>query len=212
MIARSVITAVERGAVVDLWSLKPAELTAEQLAGPLSRINRFNGRTPVPWSVAAHSLVVMGLVEAQGGSEMAQAAGLLHDGHEAFLGDWTTPAVQFAGQQSLPVGPSVVRSCIDQAKKCVDDAIARAWGVEFTPNITLTRIADQAALEAEMIHFLDWQGPVVTEPALLAQAMACLTLCHELTEHQTAKEVWMEALEGFVTIGVLTDPGATLAA
>ena len=46
----------------DLADLKPADLMPDPLADALAKINRFNGRTPAPWPVAAHSVVVSRIV------------------------------------------------------------------------------------------------------------------------------------------------------
>lgn len=58
----------------------------------LARINRFNGQTRVPYSVAQHSVNVSYLVP----KNQALAA-LWHDAAEAFTGDVTTPMKQMLG-------------------------------------------------------------------------------------------------------------------
>ena len=45
-----------RAGTIDLADLQPAAMTAEILGDTLSKINRFGGRTPEPWSVAAQGL------------------------------------------------------------------------------------------------------------------------------------------------------------
>lgn len=60
----------------------------------LAQINRFTGHARRPYSVAEHSLLVLDIVQ----TLMAPAcvhlrlAALLHDAHEAYVGDVSTPA------------------------------------------------------------------------------------------------------------------------
>lgn len=58
----------------------------EVIATSLSQINRWNGHTNVPYSVAQHSLLVSSLVP----EEFAFEA-LLHDAAEAYVGDCPKP-------------------------------------------------------------------------------------------------------------------------
>ena len=61
------------------------------VAHSLSLINRFNGHTCRPYSVAEHSLLVCELVEQAGHGVHAQLAALMHDAHEYVVGDVATP-------------------------------------------------------------------------------------------------------------------------
>jgi hypothetical protein len=77
------------GAVRDLENLDEHAITVEGIAGALSRINRFNGQTPYPYSVAQHSVLVSHLVPRTQALEA-----LFHDAAEAFIGDlskWIKP-------------------------------------------------------------------------------------------------------------------------
>jgi hypothetical protein len=66
----------------DLAALTDADVSAARIADTLSKINRFNGRTRQPWSVAEHSVLVEALCPID-----LKGWGLLHDAHEAFIGD-----------------------------------------------------------------------------------------------------------------------------
>lgn len=57
-----------------------------QIATALGHINRFNGNTIRPYSVAEHSIRVSQLVEPR-----HKLAALLHDAGEAFVGDIVSP-------------------------------------------------------------------------------------------------------------------------
>lgn len=70
----------------------------EYLVRAICRINRFGGHTETPYSVGAHSLLVVRLVVELYGREMDKSSVaelalmcLLHDVHEAIVGDMPTP-------------------------------------------------------------------------------------------------------------------------
>ena len=78
---------------LDLTAPAPGAITAADVSHALSLINRWCGHTARPYSVAEHSLLVAEIVERElGGDVHAQLAALLHDAHEAFIGDISTPA------------------------------------------------------------------------------------------------------------------------
>ena len=63
----------------------------DTIAMALSGINRFCAHTVRPISVAEHSLLVCNILADQGYSHLVQLAGLLHDAHEAYIGDVSSP-------------------------------------------------------------------------------------------------------------------------
>lgn len=63
----------------------------EEIAHSLAIINRFTGHTSRPYSVAEHSLLVSRIAASEGASPVAQLAALLHDAHEAYIGDLASP-------------------------------------------------------------------------------------------------------------------------
>lgn len=69
----------------------------EDIAHHLALINRFNGATNRPYSVAEHSLLVADLAAAEGASPAVQLAALMHDAHEAYCGDVTSPVQRMLG-------------------------------------------------------------------------------------------------------------------
>jgi 5'-deoxynucleotidase YfbR-like HD superfamily hydrolase len=85
---------VASGAVVDLAALEPdlTDVTLEDVAHSLSRLPRFLGHTrgDTPYSVAQHSCLVMALLD-DGATRPLEQAAILHDAHEALMGDIPTP-------------------------------------------------------------------------------------------------------------------------
>lgn len=88
-------TMTHGGASVPL-TRRPAasDLSILDIAHHLSIINRWAGATVRPISVAEHSLLVVEILERECAIHQPAVlmAGLLHDAHEAYLGDITTPA------------------------------------------------------------------------------------------------------------------------
>lgn len=82
------------GRAVDLLDTKPEQIYAEDLAVQLARIPRWNGATvgrpSEIYPVAMHSILVSMLLPADSPSALKLAA-LLHDAHEAYIGDMPSP-------------------------------------------------------------------------------------------------------------------------
>ena len=85
------------GAEVDLDCVTPDDVDLDVVFHALSNTCRFNGHTPVFYSVLAHSILVASMAEDAVGYEdyrgkyVAALQGLLHDGGEAFYGDHSSP-------------------------------------------------------------------------------------------------------------------------
>jgi len=114
------------GSVLDLARPSPAEVDFRDFAGRLSRIARFNGVPQVgAYSVAQHSLHGAQALLAEGAGEMMAALFLLHDAHEALIGDLPTP---FQHLLEAVHGPGV-RDSIGKIKTAWDEAIYEAAGL-----------------------------------------------------------------------------------
>ncbi|MES2888672.1 MAG: hypothetical protein V4739_11745 [Pseudomonadota bacterium] len=72
--------------------------TLHEIAHALSQINRFTGHCTRPYSVAEHSLLVSDLAERAGATPIVQLAALMHDAHEAYTGDVSSPVKWAVGQ------------------------------------------------------------------------------------------------------------------
>jgi hypothetical protein len=71
------------GKVINLIDPDPSLIDIEDIAHHLALINRYNGATRVPYSVAQHSVYVAQIT--------GNLEGLLHDAKEYAIGDMTTP-------------------------------------------------------------------------------------------------------------------------
>lgn len=81
----------------------PAVVVLEDLAHALAAEVRYTGHTPFPYSVAQHSVLVAGRVDALGAERRIVAAALLHDAAEAYLKDIPSPLKPFLSVPELGI-------------------------------------------------------------------------------------------------------------
>lgn len=94
--SRAILTA--NGRNFDLQYGNQADVTMADIAHALAQINRFTGHCRRPYSVAEHSLLVAEIIERLlSPSVSARLAGLMHDAHEAYIGDLSSPAKLVVG-------------------------------------------------------------------------------------------------------------------
>ncbi|MDR5655225.1 hypothetical protein [Ruixingdingia sedimenti] len=185
---------------IDLADIRPADLTAEILGDTLAKLNRFGGRTREPWSVAAHSVLVERLCLPDLGPW-----GLLHDAHEAFLGDFTAPAVELICRAGTR---SAVEHAIRNAKGQLDRIIASAWGTSPRGlNIHLRR-ADLFALQAEAVVFMGVR-PELAHPSdadEVDRAVGLLIEMEAARDWRAARDLWLSRVEHYAGLGRLIPP------
>ena len=87
------------GGMYDLADPASWDGSIDAIAQGLANTCRYGGQVPRFFSVAEHSVLVAYLVAAAGGSNVVQLAGLLHDAHEAFYGDFVRPLKPLLGPQ-----------------------------------------------------------------------------------------------------------------
>jgi len=78
-------------------ALRIREVRIADIAHALSLICRFGGHSAEHYSVAQHSLLVVRILEAMEAPPEALLCGLLHDAHEAYVGDVPTPIKAMLG-------------------------------------------------------------------------------------------------------------------
>lgn len=117
------------------------ELWADDIAWPLARICRFGGRLPkygpmAFYSVADHSVLVALILREFGEPASVQYAGLMHDAHEALMGDIVTPVKRWLAIEEKEA--ALAQAVCERFGVCVDQA---AWSA--------VKVADLAALYIE---------------------------------------------------------------
>lgn len=86
------LMATVSGRMFDVLNPNPAEVSLDEIAHGLSQINRFNGHTRFPYSVAQHAeLCARECLRRYPGMFEAALAVLHHDSAEAYLGDVIRP-------------------------------------------------------------------------------------------------------------------------
>lgn len=150
------------GKKLPLLTPTPADIDFADIAYQLSHINRYSGAAG-RYSVAQHSHVVMDLLPSE-----FKVYGLLHDAHEAYIGDATTPVVE--SLQWIATGPKQAYMVL---KSRLDGAIHAAAGVPWPPPIEVlnaVRYADTVALLTERRDLLakspyPWNTALKAEPS-----------------------------------------------
>lgn len=185
---------------IDLAALRPQDLTAEILGDALAKLNRFGGRTREPWSVAAHSVLVEHLCPPD-----LRPWALLHDAHEAFVGDMTTPSVEYIGQFGR--NPGEILEAITGAKGRIDRAIGRAWGTAVRSMNAALRRADQIACLAEAANLLGVKPARLSasDEDLFDSATAVLGTL-PIGDWRPARDLWLSRVRHYASLGLLALP------
>lgn len=99
------------------YSFDDAKITGpfsveSDIAWPLSALNRFVGHTTRLWNVALHSVAVARTILRVTGDSDAAAAGLMHELHEAVIGDIPTPVAWELGYDRVKQLKHTVQAAI----------------------------------------------------------------------------------------------------
>lgn len=187
------------GGFVDLLDPQPDQIVATDMIVSLSRIPRFNGHSLIFWSVAAHSLLVEELARRAGASAFVRLWALLHDAHEAYMGDLTAPmktAVNDTIDMTLGDSPGDgwVRPLRD-IEQCLQRAIHAHFGIPVwhSAELDVIKLADLQALEIERAQIM---SPCARPWGVLPQ----VTDSPRLEERDTASVVleFSMSLEGLL--------------
>lgn len=86
------ILTLSNGAGIDLTNPRPADIDFSVISEHLAKEKRYNGATPgIEYTVAQHCVIGADQILFDVGDKTLAAYFLLHDAHEAFLKDDTTP-------------------------------------------------------------------------------------------------------------------------
>ena len=131
----------------------------------LARIARFTGHINAgPYSVAQHSVHCCDVVYADTGCPVAASYALLHDAHEAYIGDWSTPlkqAIRHVAYGKDIDDERIVSHTLDCFETRVEEAIHTAAGLPWplSPrNKMIVKDVDHRLLHAERKQLLDGAG------------------------------------------------------
>ncbi|MEY5099132.1 MAG: hypothetical protein RJA36_1851 [Pseudomonadota bacterium] len=146
---------------IDLHYTRPEHMVLADVAHSLAQINRFTGHAQRPYSVAEHSLLVLDIVEHlfAPASVHCRLAALMHDAHEAYIGDISTPLKHTLGETWALVEHRMER------------ALRSAWGLHTAAyeHRDAIKQADLIALATERAQIMPpsptlWQSLVHIQP------------------------------------------------
>lgn len=121
------------------------------IAYSLAGINRCAGHGQVRWAVAVHSVAVARTIELLGGTLDQAAAGLMHDAHEAIIGDIPTPVAR-------AIGLGQVEQLKDDAQLAIENTLRIPRTQRMLNNLAIIKDADLAALHVEKQLFMLPEG------------------------------------------------------
>jgi len=129
---------------LDLRTITAAQVARIDLDAIMS-LRRFSAQTGRFWSVAQHSMSVARVVKDLKGDANAQAWAILHDAHEAYIGDLIRPLLQFLDDAS--------KASIQNLCRTIDTAVAERFRLTLDPHtIELVAKADDIVLAAEILE------------------------------------------------------------
>jgi uncharacterized protein len=137
------------GVAFDLLDPKPEDVKLSDLLVPMSGILRFNAHLARSVNLLQHSKLVFDLV-----GWKAKPYALLHDAHEAYIGDIATPVVKAL------FSPGDLWTPLDTLKQRLDGVLYDAFGMDWPLDEIEAEIteADRMALSIERQAFAD-PGP-----------------------------------------------------
>jgi hypothetical protein len=158
------------GRCVSLSAPTPDQISIDDIALHLSRLPRFLGATRAAYSVAQHSCLVADILHRTlPNSPQLELAGLLHDAHEAFIGDIVTPVGWALGVERLRGGRDADGGAggdpaLDRLKRRMDRAIGASLGLAPASEADrdLIKQADRQAFRAEWRELMP--GPCPGKP------------------------------------------------
>ncbi len=140
---------MQSGKRIDFNCIRADDIDIYDIAHNLANICRFNGACPQHYSVAEHSVIVSKLL-----SDEFKLWGLLHDAHEAYIGDVITPIKEYLGADRLA-----------SLKESLDILIAKKINVIRGPRtICQIKRMDHRITNIEgMLFFDDWQDILIDD-------------------------------------------------
>jgi len=123
------------------------QVRIEDIAHHLSIINRYIGATRKAYSVAEHSTLVVRLMEGDGLHPELCFAGLMHDAHEAYVGDISSPIKLLLGESWRYL------------EDCAQSVVMRRFEVTWDSSVeSLVKRYDLIARRAEAHCLMEGRG------------------------------------------------------
>lgn len=207
--------ATSSGRVWPLLTASAEDVHWPDIARQLARLPRFSGCTDAGvYSVAQHSVAVMRLVD-----PAARGHALLHDAHEAYIGDMITPmkralaiAAAHAAQtlNYLPFhGEGILKASLDAVRNTADAAIHARAGIAMPwqapwPIRKAVGMADRTMLARE-VQWLLPDGPAMDAWAVLDPDLFTIDRGPEIEvlTPDLAEQQFLQALaETFPAVGI----------
>lgn len=133
------ITQLHSGVMFNLNQPDSRLIYIEDIAHALSNLCRYCGHTKTFYSVAQHSVIVSRIASQSTSRAMW---GLLHDAHEAFIGDIPTAVKHALGREA--------EIAIQDLKDKLDEVVLSRFGVHIDPiDAEAVKHADLVALATE---------------------------------------------------------------
>jgi hypothetical protein len=161
----------------------------KDIAHHLAQLNRFTGACSRPYSVAEHSLLVERIGAARGASPTLRLALLLHDAHEAYTNDQSSPA-------KIAVGTSWT------SFEAYHAANARHYfGLKtaFAAHRAEIRHCDLVALATERRDLLPWDREAMQPWPPIDTAGNVIEPCAEQLDPNEPPLTWRELREAFIS-------------
>lgn len=132
-------------------------INIKDIAHHLALINRFTGATTRPYSVAEHSLLCADIALRDGHPLSAQMAALMHDAHEAYTTDLSSPAKVAVNGYSMGAGGVAAWGLFEDAHA---NAVRRHFNLTsaFSAHKRLIRKIDLQALATERRDLTGWRA------------------------------------------------------
>ena len=169
------------GNLFDPVNPDPKDIRLSDIARSLSRICRFNGHTNIFYSVLQHSFYVARFLP-----ERLSVFGLLHDAHEAYIGDISTPMKNYIG-----------RDRIEKLTTAIDQAIYRAVGIRSPTEkeMEMVRRADWLALQIETSRLFSPKAPWLSPEFIDGNFFSPLPAGKEFSREHWIRSVRSKSLE-----------------
>jgi hypothetical protein len=167
------------GKHVDPLAITLEEIDIEDIAHALPLTNRFGGHTPVPLSVAQHSVFVSSLCNAR-----TELRGLLHDASEAYLGDIPRPLKHTAVFEAYLALEHKLETRILEKYGCAGEL---SYAVDA---------ADQLALEVEIVILF----PMAAWPLKPTAEARQLAKCYSVWPWKQAERLFLKRFHALCTL------------